>query len=129
MDTSKALVWAVRRKIGRLEDEKSFSRVAGWFFLAFRGDTLGAFWPMDLTFHSDSYVVIEPQVLKKTREVCRHSPEARGFWAPEDTPIELNPIPFVRKHVDYLGKNFGKKAFILAPICDRPSTSEFLSLD
>lgn len=48
---------------------------------------------------------------------------------PEDTPIVLNPIPFLREYVGFVEKKYGKTAFMFAPSWDTPGTAEFLSAE
>lgn len=125
MNASQELVW------GRLNTDCMMKRrAAGWqvgFCFTFWGATIWALWPIDITFHPEFHVVIEPQVLKSTSEERTKNPEAYGFWEPEDTPLELSPIPFIREYFMFVRKKFGDSAFTFAPKCHKPDTAEFIT--
>lgn len=62
------------------------------FCFSFRGGTLGALWPTDLTFESDHCMSVKPYVLKRTNADCTRNPERRWYSVPTDTPLAENPI-------------------------------------
>lgn len=93
-------------------------RAAGWqvgFCFTFRGGTLGALGPFDSTFPPEFYLVVEPQVLKRTSEECTHNPEAHGFWVHEKTPAHINLIPFALKFVHEIKDKYGDERFMFSP--------------
>lgn len=73
---AQALAWDQRD-----HDWKMKRRAAGWlvgFCFSFREGTIGALWSFDFTFHSEFYIIVEPQVLKRNSEECAYNPQ--GTW-------------------------------------------------